>query len=144
MDDALWYWYTLPFFTGYRWVCWHQSLLIVLDGIGTPYHFFLVIVCRDHIERNALKKYWWCSSSFLGLIGRALWVSSRSICHCWLMNAMWTELLISWQHRLDFLQGNISEQGHILLCSINLSFSLPLVGGGLEGVYLLKVGLIES
>lgn len=37
--SAVWYWYTLPFFTGHCWV-----LLTMLHGIGTPYHSFLVIV----------------------------------------------------------------------------------------------------
>jgi hypothetical protein len=51
-------------------------------------------------------------------------------CCCWFM---WTELLISWQGTLDLLQRTLSKQVHILLCSSNLSFPLPLVGSGLEG-----------
>lgn len=43
------------------------------------------------------------------------------------------KLLISWHRRLDLLQRTISKQVHILLCSINLSFLLPLVGSGPEG-----------
>jgi hypothetical protein len=50
MDKAGWYWYALPFFAGH---------------------------CHDFIEKNAPKKFWWCSGSFLLLlrtqaIGRAL------------------------------------------------------------------------
>jgi hypothetical protein len=50
--------------------------------------------------------------------------------HCWFV---WTELLISWQWRLESPQRTISKQVHILLCPIKLSFPLPLVSGGLEG-----------
>jgi hypothetical protein len=40
---------------------------------------------------------------------------------------------LSWQHRLDLLQRTVSKQVHILLCPINHSLPLPLVGSGLEG-----------
>jgi hypothetical protein len=46
---------------------------------------------------------------------------------------MWTELPISQQSRLNLLQKTICKQVHILLCSISLSFPLPLVDGGPEG-----------
>jgi len=45
-----------------------QQMAGTLDGIGTPYHHLLVIVCQDSIKRNALKNIWCCSGGFLLLL----------------------------------------------------------------------------
>jgi hypothetical protein len=76
----------------------------------------------------------------LNSIEQSLSISSRLMSHCWCVLIcessccwwwfMWTELLIFWQYRLDLLQRTISKQVYILLCSINLSFPLYLVGAG--------------
>jgi hypothetical protein len=53
------------------------------------------------------------------------------------------KLLTSWQSRLDLPQRTISKHVHILLCSTNLSFPLPLVGSRLEGRLKHLTTLIE-
>lgn len=42
----------------------------------------------------------------------------------------WTTYILT--IRIGFAPKHYTNQVHILLCLINLSFSLPLVGGGLE------------
>jgi len=51
--------------------------------------------------------------------------------YCWWV--MWTKLLRSWLHVLDLPWRTISYQVHIFHWPMNLSFSLSLVGGRLEG-----------
>ena len=133
--------------------CWCWSLLMMLCGIGSPCHSLWVIVCRSFIERNTLKNFWWCSWRFYSLLQtwEKLTVSSGSNWYCWFPTGVadlwmvfasgsryccwfvWTDLLISWQCRLNILQRTIFKPVHILLCPINLAFSLPLVDGELEG-----------
>ena len=85
-----------------------------------------------------------CCPHRLKSIGRASWflLDRTDIADSWMVfvrgssYGCWfvrTELLISWQCRLDSPQRTISKQVHILLCPINLAFPLPLVVGGLEG-----------
>jgi hypothetical protein len=64
---------------------------------------------------------------------------------CWFL---WTDLLISWQCKLNSPQRTISKQVHIVLYPINLSFPLPLMGGGPEWQAkhlstLIKVGFFK-
>ena len=113
-------------------------------------HWVVEHICRDSIERNVKKKaFWWvlvasCCFYRLRLIGRvSQFLLDRTVVanllivsvsglnyHCWFLG---TELLMSWQCRLDSPQRTLSKQLHTLLCPINLSFPLPLVGGRLEG-----------
>jgi hypothetical protein len=60
-------------------------------------------------------------------------LASRSSYSCWCWWFMWAELMISWQQRSYLPQRTISNQVHIPLCPINLSFPLHLMDGGLEG-----------
>jgi hypothetical protein len=50
---------------------------MMLDGIGTPCHFLLVIICSDFIERNIPKKFGVLAASCcfhrLRPIGRVKW-----------------------------------------------------------------------
>jgi hypothetical protein len=39
-------------------LCWCWSSLMMLGGIGMPCHSFLVIIGHDFIERNAPKNFW--------------------------------------------------------------------------------------
>lgn len=124
----------------------------ILCGISSPCHSLLVIVCCNFLEKNAPKNFWWCSNSFLhhpwtwakSPWEEALWFLldqnvvvdswkvfvNGSSYPCWIT---WTELLISWQYRLDLFQRTISKEFHILPCLINFSFLLPLIGDVLEG-----------
>jgi hypothetical protein len=67
MDYAVWYWLTLPLFTG------HSSALLTLVlannvvDISSPCHSLLVILCPDFVEKNKPKNLWWCSGGFLPL-----------------------------------------------------------------------------
>ena len=89
-------------------ICWHCSLLMVLCGMGSPCHSLLVIVC-DITGRNAtielLVVFQQPLAAFTdsGQLAELI-VSSGSSCYCWFV---WTELLISWQCRLDLLQRTI-------------------------------------
>ena len=106
------------------------------------------------------KNFWWYSGSFLPLLWtQAYWqsltVSSGS--NCWFANGVceWIKLLllipVNWtadnsdNENWNYPNSTVSNQVHILLCPINLSFPLPLVDGGLNGRLkhlstLIKVG----
>jgi hypothetical protein len=124
VDDAVWHWSTLPLFAGHHFVCvcvWlhreenHQrtsggvsAASADSDHLAEPGSFFkikLMLLIQE-----------WCSS-----------VDQAAAAD------VWTELLISWQCRFYSLQRTISKQVLNILCPINLSFPLPLVGGGVEG-----------
>ena len=159
VDDAGWYWYTLPFFAGHLWVL--VTLVFFDDDAGWywytlpffPGHPLSWLHREQRTSGGVLAAS--CQVRRLRLIGRALWFlldwaavadswmvfASGSSYHCWFV---WTELLISWQHRLDLLRRAISKQVHILLCPINLSFPLPLVGDGVEGLLKHLRTLIKS
>lgn len=117
INESVWYWFTFP--------------------------SWLIIVCCDSIEGNSLKNFLWHSCHFCRLrpIGRASkflldwtaiaesWIVFVRVSSYWLVVVSW-QWLVSWQWRLESLHR--THQVHILLCPINVSFPLPLVGGWLE------------
>ena len=148
IDDTVWYWYALPFFTDHQ--CTLMTLLFTYDAVWCriPFPLFsghpLTWLHREKCTKELLVVFWQLLATLSDL---ALFVGPHVlICidlplliHEWGLQGValplmiiWTELLISWQCRMDSLQRTNSKWVHILLCPINFSFPLPLVGGGLE------------
>ena len=150
-------------------LCWSslgfaddEDHLTSLGGIGMPSHSLLAIVC-SWLQRNSPKIFWFNFRSFLLLA----WASEVFVClfvclFLLLLLLFWIDLLLlickwclwvdwavplihmNWtadiqKHRLDLLQRTIPNQVYIILCSINLSFPLLLVGVGLEGYYYIRI-----
>lgn len=140
---TLWHWFALPFFAE---LCLVLLMLVFTDDavVLATLPPLLIIVCYDFIEKNASKNFSWYSSGFLLLLWT--WVlcfflielqllicewclqvdraSTASLCelNCWYPDNT------HWNHP----QITISKQVHIPLCSINLSFPLPLLGCRLQ------------
>lgn len=142
MENDVWYWFTLPLFAG---LCWALLMLILNDNI--VWYWFtslLATICHNFLEKSTPKNY--CSRSFFPLPWtwadwKSLLVSSGLNYHCWFVNGVgeWIKLppliLVSWTAgilAMYVLPSTISKQVYILFCPINLSFQLPLIGGGLE------------
>lgn len=129
-DYAGWYWYILPFFVGHH-LSWLHREERTSGGVpATSCHFrgfgpsgktFLFL-----LDRPAIVDSW------------VVFVSELSF-HCWFM---WNKLLVFWQDRSCLLQR--TNRPTSFFFSIELSFPLPLVGAGLEGMLKHLRTLIKS
>lgn len=110
---------------------------VILRGIGSPCHFLLIIVCHDFVESNAPKnslscKFRWplatsTDSDVLLICEWCLRVVRPTAADSCQLN--WSELVVSWEHRLDSPQ----ELFHTPFCLIKLPYPLCLVRGELKG-----------
>ena len=82
VDDAVWYWYALPFYAGHHWAL--LRLVFTDDAsIGSSCHSLLTIVCCDFVKRSAPKNFWWfLSLPWTQADQQNLVVSSGYNCNC--------------------------------------------------------------
>ena len=126
--------YSLLAFIGF---CW--SLVTLCYCFPLPSS--LIIICRDFIERNTPKNFWWCSSVvFLRLLQihanwQSLKLSSGSNCHCWSEEKNWE---YDWK-KLESLKFSLI---HYLLNFILLSTYLGVIAWPYFIVLLLRFLLL--
>jgi len=129
-DDARWYWYTLSFFIAHRLSWLHRKkhtkektnkILVVFQGfrhfsrlgpITKPYGFLsiylLLLIYKCCLQVLLLLIHKWCLQTELPLL---IHINET------------TDILTT---QIKFTPENIFKQVHIVLCSTNLSFPLPL------------------
>jgi hypothetical protein len=56
VDNTGWHWSPLHSLLVSIGLCWCWSSLMMLGGIGIPYHSLLVTICHDSIEEKSTKK----------------------------------------------------------------------------------------
>lgn len=129
-----------------RHVFLYWEFCVILVFLATPFWSLCVMTLLTEKDQKTYGGILVASWHFCELwtIGRGSWylldqsanvdlwmvfVSGSS--YCWWV--MWTKLLRSWLHVLDLPWRTSSYQVHIFHWPTNLSFSLSLVGGRLEG-----------